>query len=46
MKYQILNKITGQPIDGILVNDTAKEEFCELMNWKEEDWNANMQEIK
>ena len=46
MNYKLLNKVTGQPVDGITINDTAKEDFMELMNWEEDDWKSGTVEVK
>lgn len=46
MQYKLINKTTGQPVDGIIINDTAKEDFMELMNWEEDDWKTKVVEIK
>ena len=46
MNYNLINKITGQPVDGITINDTAKEDFMELMDWKEDDWKTGTKEIE
>ncbi len=46
MKYNLINKVTGQPIEGIVISDVAKEDFCQLMDWKEDDWETNTKEIK
>jgi len=46
MKYNLINKVTGQPIEGIVISDIAKEDFMQLMNWKEDDWKSNTKEIE
>lgn len=46
MQYKLKNQITGQPVDGIIIDDTAKEDFMELMNWNEDDWKAGVVEVK
>ncbi len=46
MKYKLINKVTGQPVEGIIISDTAKEDFMELMDWKEDDWKAGVVEVK
>ena len=46
MKYHLINKVTGQPIEGIVISDVAKEDFMQLMNWKEDDWEDNTIEVK
>ncbi len=46
MKYNLINEVTGQPTEGIIIDATAKEDFMELMNWKEDDWKSNTQEVE
>lgn len=35
MIYHLINQVTGQPVDGIIINDTAKEDFIKLIKDKE-----------
>ena len=46
MKYNLINKVTNQPIEGITIDETAKEDIMQLMNWKEDDWKSGTKEVK
>ncbi len=46
MKYNLINEVTGQPIEGMTIDDSAKEDFMSLMNWKEDDWNSHTKEVE
>ncbi len=46
MRYNLINNITGQPTEGITIHETAKEDFMDLMNWHEDDWNINTKAVE
>jgi len=46
MKYGLVNKVTGNIVEGIIIDESAKEEFMEMMSWKEDDWYSCTREIK
>lgn len=44
MKYYIRNRV-GTIIDGITIDESAKKDFMEMMDWDEREWQRRTSEI-
>jgi len=46
MKYNLLYRATAKPIEGVTIDESAKKDFMEMMDWKEDDWDCCTSEVK